>query len=92
MGPLTGLPDLPGVDRAGDQVVRLMAFRKAHPEWRIAVDREYGLWRALRLRDGGEDNHVRYELRDLLDAMEAHCRDEADPAAASTEPAPPASR
>ena len=86
MGPLPAFPSVPGVDRAPDQVVRLLAFRKAHPEWRIALDREYGLWRALRLRDGGEDNHVRYELRDLLDVLEGHYSDGAGSTAAAIAP------
>ena len=59
-----------GVDHAEDQVMRLHAFQAAHPHWRITWDQDYRVWRAWRLLDGGEDNLTRYELRDLLDALE----------------------
>lgn len=65
------LPSPRGVDHAVDQVVRLNEFKDAHPEWRIMYDRDYRVYRAWRLLDGGEDNVTRYELRDLLDALEA---------------------
>lgn len=60
-----------GVDHAADQVKRKQAFEAANPEWRIIWDADYRVWRAWRLLDGGEDNLTRYELRDLLDALEA---------------------
>lgn len=62
MGPY-GVP-LRGVDGAPDQVLRLRAFRRSHPEWHIQpVGRE---WVAHRT---GEVHH-RPELRDLLDLLE----------------------
>lgn len=54
-----------------DQVPRLGKFRAEHPDWKIGFDHTIGVWRALRLRDGGSDTHVRYLLRDLLDALGA---------------------
>jgi hypothetical protein len=59
-----------GVDHSLDQVVRLETFKQQHPEWRVFFDRDVRVWRALRLLDGGEDNLTRYELRDMLDALE----------------------
>lgn len=64
------LPHLPGVDHAVDQVERLNDFKAAHPEWRIMFDKDYKVWRAWRLLDGGEDNVTRYGLRELLNALE----------------------
>ena len=51
-----------------DEVVRLAAFRRAHPE--VVVDgggRER--WRARMPHPGGEVVVSRYELRDLLDEL-----------------------
>jgi hypothetical protein len=59
-----------GVDGAPDQVVRKQAFEKKHPEWRIFHDKDYDVWRAWRLLEGGEDNVTRYRLKDMMDALE----------------------
>lgn len=70
---VSGPPYLPvprGVDNAPDQVKRRLAFEKANPDWRIMWDEDYRVWRAWRLIEGGEDNLTRYQLRDLLDALE----------------------
>lgn len=61
---------VPGVDHAVDQVIRRQKFEAANPQWRIVHDPDYRVWRAWRLIDGGEDNLTRFELRDLLDALE----------------------
>jgi hypothetical protein len=69
MGPFE-LPDVDGIDRAVDQVVRLHDFQQANPEWRIWCNRDNHVWHAERLIDGGHDNLVRYDLRSLLDELE----------------------
>lgn len=50
-----------------DQVTRLEEFRAAHPEWDITYDKSLGLWRASR----GDENHSRYWLGHLIDALES---------------------
>lgn len=54
-----------------DQVKRRLAFEREHPDWRIIWDPDYRVWRAWRLLEGGEHNLTRYELRWLLDDLEA---------------------
>lgn len=55
-----------------DSVVRLNAFRAAHPDWSIGYDSSSDLWRAHReLENGGSEEHVRYLLRDLLDKLDS---------------------
>lgn len=70
MGPNEHLRCVVGGGTDLDQVKRKHAFLEAHPEWRIFWDPDYRVWRAWRLLDGGEDNLTRYELRDLLDALD----------------------
>jgi hypothetical protein len=71
MGPFDDLPEVNGVDRAVDQVVRLQEFEKGHPEWRIWCDRDRHIWHAERMIEGGRDKVTRYALRSLLDALSA---------------------
>lgn len=59
------------MDARPDQVPRLAKFRAENPEWKIGMIRSVGVWQALRLREGGEDCHMRYELQDLLDTLGA---------------------
>lgn len=74
MGPIEPFrPVVDMDDRITDQVVRRQEFEAAHPDWRIMWDADYRVFRAWRLLDGGEDNLTRYELRDLLDALEKRC-------------------
>ena len=65
-----------GVDGAPDQVERKKAFEKNHPEWKIIKDKDYDVWRAWRLLDGGEDNITRFYLWALLDELESRYPDE----------------
>ena len=53
-----------------DQVPRRIAFEQAHPEVKISYLGP--AWQAvIALPDGGEQTITRYELRLLLDALEA---------------------
>jgi hypothetical protein len=49
-----------------DQVPRLLAFRAAHPEISVELDR---YWRAKIPATSGETTITRYELRDVLDEL-----------------------
>jgi len=50
-----------------DQVPRLIAFRRRHPDVTITLD---GFWRAVIPAPNGETVICRYELRDLLDKLD----------------------
>lgn len=52
-----------------DQVLRLQAFREAHPEVVIGPGR-FGTWQALIPRPYGEEVVTRHALRDLLDSLD----------------------
>jgi hypothetical protein len=52
-----------------DQVPRRQAYEAAHPEVEILYRGPY--WKAVVREDAGETIITRYELRDLLDKLEA---------------------
>ena len=52
-----------------DQVPRKQAYEAAHPDVRITFCGPY--WRAVVPEAHGETTITRYDLRDLLDALEA---------------------
>lgn len=56
-----------------DQVVRLEAFRKRHPSVEITPPRANGsrAWKAVIDTETGYDELNRFELRELLDILEA---------------------
>ncbi len=51
-----------------DQLLRLRAFRTAHPEV-IIGDGEFGVWQARIPEPNGEHVISRYTLRELLDKL-----------------------
>lgn len=51
-----------------DQVLRLLAFRAAHPDV-IIGDGGFGTWQARIPRSDGETVTTRYTLRELLDKL-----------------------
>lgn len=52
-----------------DQVLRMQAFRAAHPEV-IIGDGGFGVWQARIRESDGEQVISRYTLRELLDKLE----------------------
>jgi hypothetical protein len=80
MGPLDGLPAVPGVDHAPDHAVRLAAFREAHKNVSILMPGQAGVLRPTATwieadpdpRFDGATVTVSYEiLGHLLDYLEA---------------------
>lgn len=65
-------PPVPGVDNAPEQTLRLRLIEDEHPEWAIAYDREFRVWRAFKRLPNGEDNITRHDLKDVLDAVVQH--------------------
>lgn len=79
MGPF-GLPEVPGVDAAPDQVLRMREFRERHQQVSILLPGQAGVLRPTATwleadadpRIDGAAVTVSYdELRDLLDYLEA---------------------
>lgn len=62
-----------GRDRSVDQIVRLEDFRKRHPGVEITSPRQNGAtaWKAIVDTETGYDEINRFELRDVLDILEA---------------------
>ena len=80
MEPLGGLPEVPGVDGAPDQVLRMQAFRARHQHVSILQPGQAGVLRPTATwlevdqdpRVDGAPVTVSYdELRDLLNYLEA---------------------
>lgn len=71
MGPFEPFRDVATSELGIDQVKRQRAFEEANPEWRIIWDKDYRIFRAWRPLANGEDNIMRHELRELLDALGA---------------------
>jgi len=62
-------PALSVVPDDADQVPRLSRFRQAHP--RIAIHAGFGYWQAQIPQPAGEQIITRYQLKDLLDKLDA---------------------
>jgi hypothetical protein len=58
-----------GEPRCVDQVPRRGAYEAAHPD--VTITRHDGWWQAVIPEDAGETVITRYELKDLLDRLEA---------------------
>jgi hypothetical protein len=80
MGPFGDLPEVPGVDRAPDQVKRMKAFKERHPHVSVLLPGQAGVARPTATwleadadpRIDGAATTVQYdELRDVLDYLEA---------------------
>jgi hypothetical protein len=52
-----------------DQVVRLAAFRRAHPDVLVRDLGRGGIWQGTIPRADGEDTYTRVDLKDLLDKL-----------------------
>jgi hypothetical protein len=61
----------PGTDEA-DQLIRLAAFRAAHPDVVIG-DGGFGTWQARVPQPNGETVITRYALAELLDELAGIC-------------------
>jgi hypothetical protein len=68
MSDRTRRPALRLVPDEPDQVLRLAAFRAAHPDV-IIGDGGFGTWQARIPRPDGETVTTRYTLRELLDSL-----------------------
>jgi hypothetical protein len=69
MSDCLGRPALRIVPGEPDQVVRLAAFREAHPDV-IIGDGGFGTWQARIPEENGETVATRYTLRELLDKLD----------------------